>query len=186
MEHTSPVRNRTIENGFVALVAGLTFASSVATGQVPNPKFTNMTITFHTTNEDKDHDTRVEIFIVKANGQPALAYLDIGGGNQPHVPNVGFPNNSTSQAYVVPTFGPGFTLQDRPNLAILIKITPNGHDTWRFGYDAVLHFADGSTSSISTAPGSITLHQAPQSWDAISEIRLSGAHDVRPLPPPKP
>jgi hypothetical protein len=143
--------------------------------QSANPKFTKMDIVFHTTNEDKDHDTRLEIFIVRAIGKPALAYLDIGGGNQPHVPNEGFPDNSTSHPFVVPMCPPGFTLNDLPNEEILLKITANGHDTWRFGYDAVLHFDDGTNRKISVPAGSITLRQPGQEWDRNSEVKLSGA-----------
>jgi hypothetical protein len=64
-----------------------------------NPKFTQMEIVFRTVNDDKDSDTRLEIFIVPKIGQPAVAYLDIGGGNQPHVPNEHFPDNSTSHPF---------------------------------------------------------------------------------------
>jgi hypothetical protein len=62
-----------------------------------SPKFTKMEVVFHTTTDDKDPDTRVEIFIMPQDGQPPFAYLDIGGGNPPHVPNAGFPDNSVSQ-----------------------------------------------------------------------------------------
>jgi len=139
--------------------AGVLCVPTRANAQIPkaDAKFTEMNVTFHTTTDDKDHDTRVEVFIVQVNGSPALAYLDIGGGNKPHVPNSGFPNNSTSMAYLVPTFGPGFRFQDLKNLKLqlLVKMTPSGgggNDNWKFWADAKLHFADGTTAVVGRTP----------------------------------
>jgi hypothetical protein len=73
-----------------------------------------------------------------------------------------------SRSYVVPTRQPGFTLNDLPTLEILLKITPNGKDAWILGYDAVLHFEDGTKKTITVPAGSITLHQAHQEWDRNS------------------
>ncbi len=92
----------------------------------------------------------MELFVIQYDGAPALAYLDIGGGNQPHVPNTGFPNNSTSQPYVVPPFGPGFQLKDLHGLKLNIKMTPDGDDNWEYWAEATFHFDDGTTAYFRT------------------------------------
>ena len=111
----------------------------------PNATFTKMEVIFHTTDNDKDHDTRVEFYVIEYDGAPVRAYLDMGGNNSPHVPNQGFPDNTTSPTYSVPTFGPGFQLKDMGRMQIGIKQTPKGSDEWHYWIEAHLHFSDGTT-----------------------------------------
>jgi len=156
-------------------------AKSAPTAASTNPTFTKMRIVFHTTDEDKARDTRLEIAIIPvfAQRKSAVAYLDIGGTNLPNVPNKGFPADSTSDTYVVPASEP-IALKDLlANYEIFLKITPNGHEMWSFGYDAVLRFRDGTTAKISMAPGSIMLSNIQENF-RYSVTKLSEAHVTRP------
>ena len=103
------------------------------------PTFKNMVITFNTSGDDKDPDTRLEIFIIKYDGDPGQAYLDIQGS--------GFGDPSTRQ-FTVPA-RTAFPLSELAQEEISLKIAPNGHDTWKFGFSAVLNFSDGTVAYLS-------------------------------------
>jgi hypothetical protein len=116
-----------------------TAASSTAPGCTPSElrpsaKFTGMDMSITTLDRSKDADTPLEIFIVQQDGAPALAYLDIQGQ--------GFSSDTTVGEHVPPA-GPGFTFVDFKQEQILMKIAPNGNNTWTFRFDATLHFEDG-------------------------------------------
>jgi hypothetical protein len=102
-----------------------------------------MVITFNDVTDDKDIDTRLELFIILgAPGAPAVAYSDVGS-------NTLIPNNS-HMSFTVPPFGTGFKFSDLPVAQIVVKIAPRGHDTWRFSFKAVVNFANGSTATVKT------------------------------------
>jgi hypothetical protein len=105
-------------------------------------RFTSMDITFVTGDDDKDGDTRLEVFIAAHDGAPAVAYLDIGS-------NTLFDDHQ-SYSYKVPSFQAGFTRGDLANEVLIIKIAPNGTDHWSFYVIAKLHFSDGTTASLQT------------------------------------
>jgi|SRR5580658_2977903 hypothetical protein len=118
-----------------ALALSIAFLVSSAPAQTP-AKFTKMDVTFSTGGDDKDPDTRLELFIADHDGAPAVAYGDVRGQ--------GCPENHTCGPFTVnPTAG-GFLLKDYKAEKIIVKITPNGNDTWRFSFVAVLHFTDGT------------------------------------------
>ena len=128
-----------------------------------NPRFTNMTIGFHTGGDDKNPETRLEIFIVHRDGDPALAYLDVRGQ--------GYPNNSDiTPAPVAPQPGVApFRLADLgignpdPNVFenISVKIThqdgTDKSDSWIFNFNAVLHFEDGTTVTFDSETVTLTI-----------------------------
>jgi hypothetical protein len=98
-----------------------------------------MVITFSTGGDDKDPDTRCEIFIVQRDGDPAVGYLDIQGQ--------GFGENSV-RPFNVPPVGTGFTSAQLTSEQISVKITPNDDDNWDFSFSAVLYFAGGATARL--------------------------------------
>jgi|ERR1700722_613563 len=126
-----------------------------------NPRFKNMNISFHTGGDDKNPETRLEIFIVRVNGQPAVAYLDIHGQ--------GYGNNSDVTPNPVPPVGTGFGLADLgignpdPNICenILVKITHDDgtstSDTWIFNFNATLNFEDGTKVTFNSETVSLTI-----------------------------
>jgi hypothetical protein len=112
--------------------AAAAVAPSTARG---DPLFTNMTIDFHTLNDDRDDDTRVEVWINKV-GEHAAAYVDL--------PREHFDDGS-HHIFDVPPKGDSFHRSDIPGSWIQIRIRPNGNDTWKFEFVATLRFDDGST-----------------------------------------
>jgi hypothetical protein len=117
----------------------------------PTSPFTSMVITFNTGSDDKDGNTRLEIFIfTPPPGNPAVAYYDDGSNDHIDV--------ATTKSFTVPAVAGGFQLQQLTTKAILIKIAPVGHDTWRFQFSAVLYFADGTQVKVAQT-GPIVLDQ---------------------------
>ena len=120
------------------ITAGAVMAIVDLQAQDPtDPLLSNMEITFRTGNDDKDTNTRLEIFLIATKG--SAAYTDVG--NNDH-----FPNGST-RTFNVPTDPKGKPMHksDVTGSYIQLVIMPRGHDTWRFGFDATLNFADNST-----------------------------------------
>lgn len=101
------------------------------------PNLANCTIKFHTNNEDKDSDTHVTVSVRDAN-QVIAARIDNDFGH--------FDDNSDSGPF-------GLLIKNQSSKAVLqagnvmIRIDPNGHDTWRFNFFLDLVFDDGSRLS---------------------------------------
>ena len=93
-------------------------------------------VTLCTTNADKDRDTRLEIWISKS-GDKETAYLDVGRKTKLV--------NGSSKVFVVPRAGSAMTRGEIPGSSLQLRITPIGHDSWRFKAKAVLKFKDGTT-----------------------------------------
>jgi hypothetical protein len=121
----------------------------------PNSPFTSMVITFYTGSDDKDPNTRLEISIfTPPPGTPTLAYYDDGDNDH-------FDAFST-KSFTVPPAGPGFRFADLSNQVICVKITPIGHDTWRFSFSAKIYFADGTTAQLPQTLGLVLDQDANQ------------------------
>jgi hypothetical protein len=128
-----------------ALVAyPLHFALAAQAPPTPGAQFTTAEVIFYTTNEDKDPDTEVELFVYRNNGEQAKAYLDIGGGINPHVPNSGFPDNKPSPIYHLPPAAGGFTYGELPQMHFKVHPHPHNNDVWKFRLEVMMHFSDGT------------------------------------------
>jgi hypothetical protein len=123
-----------------------------STGDAPGPRtasrphgsakeFTHMDLALATGGRGKDADTRVEFVIAPKEGDPAVAYLDVQGQELAA---------DTTVSEVVPAAGASFTLSDLKHEQIFVRITPGSGRTWTFGFDAILHFADGTEALWST------------------------------------
>jgi len=94
----------------------------------------NCNLSFHTNDDDKDHDTHVTVTVRDKNNL-VVAHISDDFGH--------FPDHSDS--------GP-FSLiiqnaSEKVNLAtgsVTLRIDPNGDDTWRFNFFLDLLFSDGS------------------------------------------
>jgi hypothetical protein len=129
-----------------ALALGIVFLVSACPAQGP-PKFTKMEVTFSTGGDDKNPDTRLEIFIADHDGAPAVAYGDIKGQ--------GCPENHTCGPFTANPIAPGFLLKDYKAEKVIVKITPNGKDTWKFSFIAVLHFSNGKVLQLAVPATSL-------------------------------
>jgi hypothetical protein len=146
-----------------------------------DPRFTKMNILFRTTDQNKDPNSELEIFILRPHDEAAVAYLDIGGNSQPHVPNMEFQANLPTPTFEVPTFGDGFTLKDLRTDVVFLKMTPVGTDRWTFGFDAVLHFDDQTTATLIVYPGYLVLDNSIQDFARMTRVSLNGAGVIRPV-----
>ena len=103
---------------------------------------TSASITFHTNDEDKDPDTRVEVSvelvhnIVVASMSDALGHFDDKSDNGPYDLLLAAPA----------------TRGELKTGHVSIKIVPNGHDTWHFNFLLDLLFSD-DTHLIARANG---------------------------------
>jgi hypothetical protein len=93
-------------------------------------------VTLCTTNADKDRNTRLEIWINKV-GDKQAAYRDLGRTEKLV--------NGSSKVVDVPTKGNAMMRSEIPESWLQLRITPIGHDSWRFKAKTVLHFTDGTT-----------------------------------------
>ena len=94
----------------------------------------NCTISFHTNDEDKDDDTHVTVRVFDAeNTLSAIISDDFGHFN----------DHSDNGPYGLVIENPS-TRESLQRGNIMIRIDPNGHDTWRFNFTLDLYFSDGS------------------------------------------
>jgi hypothetical protein len=97
----------------------------------------NAAVSFHTNDEDKDGDTHLTLTVRDVNG---LVCSQVEGNFS------GFPNQSDEGPF-------GLIIRNRQRDDLVqsgtftIRIDPNGDDTWRFNFNLVLTFNDGSTLS---------------------------------------
>lgn len=98
------------------------------------PTLANSTVRFHTNDEDKDDDTHVTVTINDDNNVVAARISNDFGH---------FDDHSDAGPF-------GLEIQnasekgDLQRGAVLLRIDPNGHDTWRFNFFLDLEFSDGS------------------------------------------
>ncbi|KAJ9091659.1 hypothetical protein QFC21_007134 [Naganishia friedmannii] len=107
----------------------------------------NAYITFHTNDDDKDHDTNVLITIKESSGR-TVARLQSDFER--------FPDRSTKGPYLMPILHPS-TEESLRRGTVMIQIRPIGHDTWKFDWILKLVFDDGS--NIINEVDGITLDQ---------------------------
>jgi hypothetical protein len=115
-----------------ASAAPVSHASSVkpaATGAI----LTGAVITFNTFDDDKDGDTFVRATVTGANGLAAVTSGFFGL----------FPDQSTKGPFRM-ALRSGVTWDSLTDNHVHITITPNGNDTWKFGFEVDLTFSDGS------------------------------------------
>ncbi|GEM_PF-1480195 len=98
------------------------------------PVLTNATVKFHTNNEDKDSDTHVTVTVIDSNNIVA-ARVDNDFGH--------FDDNSDNGPFGLSVQNPS-TEDALQSGSVIIRIDPNGHDTWRFNFFLDLLFNDGS------------------------------------------
>jgi hypothetical protein len=98
-----------------------------------NPMLARASVTFHTNDDDKDHDTAVGVSVVLRDETIAYIYDEFGH----------FPDHSDSGPYTL------LLVRRLPRHAIrqanvFVRIDPVGGDTWRFNFVLDFLFEDGS------------------------------------------
>src|SRR5438105_15265401 len=124
-------------------------------------RLANAAISFHTNDEDKDHDTHVTVTVRDVNGL-VCAQVDNDWGH--------FDDQSDAGPF-------GLSIRNRQTAELLqsgsltIRIDPNGHDTWRFNFNLALTFGDGST--LSGGAQGLKLSQNNRQMDFGLEVLLT-------------
>ncbi|GAA2248044.1 hypothetical protein [Kitasatospora sp. NPDC001175] len=103
---------------------------------------TEATVTFHTNDENKDHDTNVTIEVRDRSGHTAARVSDTFGPFNDHTNNG--PYNLTLINHA--------SKDDLQGGNVLLRVDPVGNDTWRFNLFVDLLFDDGSHLTV-TADG---------------------------------
>jgi hypothetical protein len=98
------------------------------------PTLANSTVRFHTNDEDKDDDTHVTVTINDDNNVVAARISDDFGH---------FDDHSDAGPFGLEILNAS-EKGDLQRGAVLLRIDPNGHDTWRFNFFLDLEFSDGS------------------------------------------
>jgi hypothetical protein len=112
---------------------GLSVWGKIGFTSAPVLSFTNWRITFNTTSDDKDGDTKILVEILSLpNGQEIAVYNGFGAPDGSS--NCGFPNNSTNVCQLSNVNMPPLYVSDLGSAQLKITITPNGHDNWVFNY----------------------------------------------------
>lgn len=108
-------------------------------------KLNRVTITFYTHNDNKDHDTALDVLV--KNKVSMFLSEDIARGE-----NLGgdmeFKDPSTNE-FDLALVSNTITLSDLNVPVVNIHIQPNGHDRWIFDYTVSLYFDNGKTFSSS-------------------------------------
>lgn len=97
----------------------------------------NARISFHTTDEDKDDDTHVTVTLVDDDGITAARISNDFGH---------FDDHSDSGPYALTILNPS-RKDSLQSGKIILRIDPNGHDTWRFNFFIDMQFGDGTRLS---------------------------------------
>jgi hypothetical protein len=100
----------------------------------PNAVLTEATVSFHTNDENKDHDTNVSVSVRQADGTIAAHISSPFGEFQQH---------SDNGPFNLVIFNPG-TRGEVQGGNVTVRVDPVGHDTWRFNLIADLRFSDNS------------------------------------------
>ena len=138
----------------IALTLALVFAAmpivssqkvNATAAQNPNAVLQSMEITINTLNNDKDADTRLEVWINKA-GEREAAYLDIQGQKF---------DDGSIRIFQVPPKTNAMTRGEIPGSWVQLRIAPNGHDTWNFQFRVMLRFNDGTVYERAYGPSTL-------------------------------
>ena len=140
---------------------------------------TGVTIEFHTHDDNKDHDTRLNIHIVNrvnaTSSQPIAGDDDLAKGKQ-------FPDSDESYIRMddLPLASNAIMLRDMVLPVVFINIVPNGNDRWIFDYRGTLFF--GKDQPYSWTVSGVVLDQDHRKHMGVYNGRpFSTLYSPRPL-----
>ncbi|MBL8294560.1 MAG: hypothetical protein JNN08_22135 [Bryobacterales bacterium] len=131
------------------------------------PTLVNAAISFHTNDEDKDDDTHVTVRVTDENNVIA-AEIDNDFGH--------FDDNSDSGPFPMVVLNPS-TQKALQRGSWIIRIDPNGNDTWRFNATLVLTFSNQNRFTVQMNGIQLTQNRQQQQF---------GLQGFIPDPPPEP
>jgi hypothetical protein len=134
----SPLTTQQYDLIIKSLDGKTTNSYATVTVNPPPLTLTSATVSFHTNDDDRDHDTNESIYI-SCPGLGTVAFLNGTFGDQ------GFPDNSDRGPFT-------FNVTSHPRLdqvsscQLHIDQNPNGNDTWRYNVSLHLVFSNGQSS----------------------------------------
>lgn len=126
---------------------------------------TGASIQFRTHNDDKDHDTVLDVSVKnKLNlflSEDIAIAQNVGGDQQ-------FSDPSTKN-FDLPLAAKNIKMSDLTQPYVNIHITPNGHDRWIFDYTAKLTFSDntGGMKTFSSTTNGVILDQDNRDYQGV-------------------
>jgi hypothetical protein len=151
MVKVSFYRFAAIATAAVAMGAGIVPVAAAA----PGATVVQASITFHTNDEDKDHDTHVKVLVTDRK-QTQVAEIDDDFGQ--------FRDNSDHGPYPLYILNPSSWDDLHSGGTTQIVINPNGHDTWRFNFHLDLLFSDGSHLGTNVNGVELAQDRNSQTW----------------------
>jgi hypothetical protein len=115
---------------------------------------TQAQVFFHTNDEDKDNDTHLTVTVRASDGTIA-ARIDNDFGV--------FRDHSDHGPFGLTIINPDFKEKLRGG-NVVIRIDPNGHDTWRFNFLVDLTFSDGSHLNLGADGLELTQNRQQQAF----------------------
>lgn len=118
-----------------AAIVGISLLAPVASAS-PQPgdeQLVKASVKFHTTDNDKDGDSHVTVYVKEKDGTIA-ARTDGDFGR--------FPDNSDNGPFGMQVIDPA-SRDDMSGGQTVIRIDPKGHDTWQFTAYVELEFSNG-------------------------------------------
>ncbi len=142
----------------IALLVLISSGSGVLTAQ--GPTIEKVEITFHTTNDDKDDDTKLQVYVIeghdpRGNGKEVAGEDSIGYGTTFH-------DWKDNGPFLLTVKDPKETKSMMKNFTLKMRIIPHGNDTWRFHYTLRLYWNDGTSTVITdgnTSKNGLELNQ---------------------------
>ena len=114
----------------LALVAMAGFASAAFAQE---PILTSSQVKFNTTNDNKNANTKLDVYVKTSDGHQFAKAEGIGGRW----------NNNSSHTITLKVEGSP-TKAEVENGSVTLTIHPNGDDKWEFNYRVTFKFSDGS------------------------------------------
>lgn len=119
----------------LCLLTGSQFADPASAGQRPSSygRLRTVKVTFKTTDDDKDADTKLSIYVYRSGNILTAKKENLEG----------YYGDNTPMTVDLEVLYPA-TFNEILGGNLKIRIAPNGHDTWRFNCIIDLAFTDGT------------------------------------------
>ncbi len=131
------------------VVIGIAGAANVSVARAEEPVVDRVEVTFHTTNDDKDDDTKLQVWLLK--GHDPKAGEEIAGDDNV-APGKCFHDWKDNGPFVLPVKN-AYKRDELKNLTVKVKIIPHGNDTWRFHFTLRVFYKDGTDTLVEDGAG---------------------------------
>jgi len=142
----SPTETREYRLNVVGLDGKTASVPATVTVIQPPPHLTGARVFFHTTNDNKDHDTNVVVNVVCDAGSVASVSSNFGGE---------FGDDTDNGPFGMTVVAPQPINRVKGVCRAELTEQPNGHDEWHFNWWVELTFSSGETIRSATGAGNV-------------------------------